>query len=105
MSKSLNSNFQRQIYELMAELPNDKVTTYGDLAAFCGRPNASRVVGGIAHFGPTNLPWHRLVNSKGGLAKGFPGGPVAQEQLLLSDGIECRDGMIVKNFEELRWRR
>ena len=37
------------VYELMAQLPDDKVTTYGDLAAFAGHPYAARRVGEIAH--------------------------------------------------------
>ena len=38
-----------RVYELMAQLPDDKVTTYGDLAAFAGHPYAARRVGEIAH--------------------------------------------------------
>ena len=92
------------VYALMAELPPDKVTTYGDLAAMAGRPNAARIVGGIAHGGPDDLPWHRLVNAAGGLAVGFPGGQDVQRQLLAQDGIECDDRWYVKDFGERRWR-
>lgn len=92
------------VYRLMAELPADKVTTYGDLAAMAGNPNAARIVGGIAHGGPDSLPWHRLVNAQGGLAIGFPGGQDVQRQLLAQDGIECDDSWHIKNFGERRWR-
>ena len=92
-----------QIYELMAQLPDDKVTTYGDLAAFAGHPYKARRVGEIAHGGPTELPWHRLVNFKGGLAVGFPGGQDVQRQLLEQDGIICESGRVA-DFEERRWR-
>lgn len=92
------------VYRLMAELPSDKVTTYGDLAAMAGHPNAARMVGGIAHGGPDNLPWHRLVNAAGGLAVGFPGGQDVQRQLLEQDGIECDESWHVKDFGERRWR-
>ena len=88
----------------MAQLPTDKVTTYGDLAALAGHPYAARVVGGIAHGGPDNLPWHRLVNAQGGLAVGFPGGQDVQRQLLMHDGIEVDDEWRIKNFGERRWR-
>ena len=74
---SINS-FRDRVYALMSDLPDDKVTTYGDLAAMAGRPYAARVVGVIAHGGPADIPWHRLVNAKGGLAIGFPGGRVVQ---------------------------
>ena len=92
------------VYKLMAQLPADKVTTYGDLAALAGHPYAARVVGGIAHGGPDNLPWHRLVNAQGGLAVGFPGGQDVQRQLLMHDGIEVDDEWHIKNFGERRWR-
>ncbi len=88
----------------MAQLPADKVTTYGDLAALAGHPYAARVVGGIAHGGPDDLPWHRLVNAQGGLAVGFPGGQDVQRQLLMQDGIEVDDEWRIKNFGERRWR-
>jgi methylated-DNA-protein-cysteine methyltransferase-like protein len=98
-----NSVFRDDIYRLMAKLPKGAVTTYGDIAAMAGHPYAARVVGGISHFGPSELPWHRLVNQHGGLARGFPGGPDVQRQLLEQDGISCTD-FVVNNFKELRWR-
>lgn len=96
--------FRDKIYALMVELPAGKVTTYGDLAAFAEHPRAARIVGGIAHTGPAELPWHRLVNREGGLAVGFPGGQDVQRQLLERDGIECDDEWRVKDFGERRWR-
>lgn len=101
--KAADVTFRDKIEELMAQVPNGRVTTYGDLAAMAGQSSASRIVGGIAHFGNPDLPWHRLVNRFGGLAAGFHGGRESQAQLLLQEGIECR-GHIVVNFEEYRWR-
>ena len=100
----LPGGFRDRVYGLMALLPADKVTTYGDLAAMAGQPRAARIVGGIAHTGPLELPWHRLVNARGGLAIGFPGGLDVQRQLLAVDGITCTQHT-VDNFEERRWRR
>ena len=105
MNESLaNKGLRQAVYDLMSRLPDDKVTTYGDLAAMAGSPRAARIVGGIAHTGPDNLPWHRLVNAQGGLAVGFPGGQDVQRQLLASDGIECDDNWRVVNFRLIRWR-
>ena len=100
---ALPVGFRDRVYQLMAELPTDKVTTYGDLAVMAGSPRAARIVGGIAHAGPTELPWHRLVNARGGLAIGFPGGQDVQCQLLEGDGILCTN-YIVNDFEGRRWR-
>lgn len=99
-----DKSLRDKVYSLMAELPPNRVTTYGDLAAMAGAPLAARIVGGIAHTGPDELPWHRLVNSQGGLAVGFPGGQMVQRQLLEQDGIVCDEHWRVKNFQEVRWQ-
>jgi len=96
-------NLRQGIEMLISQVPRGRVTTYGDLAALAGHPRASRVVGGIAHFGDARLPWHRLVNRFGGLASGFHGGRDAQEQILAAEGIVCTSH-IVNNFEEIRWK-
>ena len=96
-------NFRAKVEELMRQVPKGKVTTYGDLAALAGQPVASRVVGGIAHFGDSELPWHRLVNRFGGLAAGFHGGREVQAQLLEQEGVTCTNH-IVDNFKDIRWR-
>jgi methylated-DNA-protein-cysteine methyltransferase-like protein len=98
-----NGSFRYRVEQLMAQVPSGLVTTYGDLAALAGQASASRVVGGIAHYGNTELPWHRLVNRFGGLASGFHGGREVQAQLLAHEGITCTN-YVVDNFEELRWR-
>lgn len=98
-----SDNLVASVYRLMAELPSDKVTTYGDLAVFAGHPRAARIVGGIAHQGPDTLPWHRLVHADGRLAVGFPGGVSVQQQLLTQDGFSC-DATSVRNFRALRWQ-
>jgi alkylated DNA nucleotide flippase Atl1 len=98
-----DANFRQRVEALMAQVPAGRVTTYGDLAGLAGQASASRVVGGIAHFGDASLPWHRLVNRFGGLAAGFHGGREAQAALFQQDGLTCTD-YIVDNFNELRWR-
>lgn len=95
---------KQKVEQLMAQLPKDRVTTYGDLAAMAGHPYAAQVVGGIAHYGKPGLPWHRLVNRFGGLASGYPyGGREGQAKQLALDGISSTN-YIVDNFEAIRWR-
>lgn len=96
-------NFREILEKLISQVPSGHVTTYGDLAALAGNPRASRVVGGIAHYGNLDLPWHRIVNRFGGLASGFHGGRDAQEQLLAKEGIYCHHH-VVNNFESIRWQ-
>jgi methylated-DNA-protein-cysteine methyltransferase related protein len=99
---AIDVTFKEKICALMAQVPYGKVTTYGDLAGLAGHAQASRIVGGIAHYGPSELPWHRLVNRFGGLASGFHGGREAQQQLLEQEGITCTN-FIIDNFMEHRW--
>lgn len=99
----VEAGFRDKVYGLMAQVPDGKVTTYGDVAGMTGHAHAARIIGGIAHTGPSELPWHRLVNRFGGLAAGFPGGREVQQRLLQAEGIACTD-FIIDNFKELRWR-
>lgn len=101
-SSNTDGEFREKVYHLMAQVPYGKVTTYGDIAGLAGHANASRIVGGVAHYGPSELPWHRLVNRFGGLAAGFHGGREAQQQLLEVEGVTCTD-FVVDNFKEKRW--
>lgn len=98
-----DTSFRVRVEELIALVPYGQVTTYGDIAALAGSAHASRVVGGIAHYGDSELPWHRMVNRFGGLAAGFPGGREVQQQLLEQEGVLCVDH-IVTNFKALRWQ-
>lgn len=100
---STESDFRDSVYKIMAKVPEGYVTTYGDVAGLAGHAHASRIVGGIAHYGPAELPWHRLVNRFGGLAAGFPGGREVQQQLLEAEDISCTD-FVVDNFTERRWK-
>jgi methylated-DNA-protein-cysteine methyltransferase related protein len=95
--------FRDRVIEIMRNVPCGMVTTYGDIAAYAGHPYAARVVGGIAHFGDENIPWHRLVNRFGGMASGFPGGRDFQARLLAEEGIIIENN-IIKDFCLKRWR-
>lgn len=76
--------------------------TYGDIALEVGHPYAARQVGGVAHFGPVELPWHRVVNRVGACASGYYGGKDGHQAALEAEGITVVDYRVV-NFEELRW--
>lgn len=79
--------FGERVYALVAQIPRGRVMTYGQLAALCGNAGAARIVGGLAHFGPPDLPWQRVVNKSGGLAAGYPGGRLGHKQALEAEGI------------------
>lgn len=97
------SNFRETVYELVAQIPEGRVMTYGDIAALAGHPYAARQVGGLAHFGPTALPWHRVVNRLGDCAAGYYGGKEGHKRVLETEGFTIVDYRIV-DFAERRWR-
>ncbi len=82
-----SENLRKRVEELVAQIPVGRVMTYGQLAALCGSPRAARIVGGIAHYGEPSLPWHRVVNKKGGLASGYHGGRHTQKEHLEAEGV------------------
>lgn len=98
-------NLKRKVEEIVHQIPVRRVMTYGQLAALAGSPRAARVVGGIAHFGDSELPWHRVVNKQGGLASGYPGGRSAHKEHLEAEGIVVseKQGMYSLDIEKLIW--
>lgn len=99
-----NEDFKQKVYDLVAQIPEGKVTNYGRIATACGRPRAARTVGQIAHWGPEELPWHRVVKKDGSLAHGYTwGGLDGQKQALEAEGIEVNGDYRV-NIEQLLWQ-
>ncbi len=76
--------------------------TYGQIATLCGRPRAARIVGGVAHYGPTELPWLRVVKKDGSLAEGYPGGTEGHRQALEAEGVKIVDYR-VQDMPKLLW--
>jgi methylated-DNA-protein-cysteine methyltransferase related protein len=97
-----NSDFKQKVYALVAQIPEGRVMSYGDIAGMCGHAYASRIVGGLAHFGPTDVPWHRVVNRFGDCAAGYYGGKEGHKQALEAEGFEVVDYRIT-DFAERRW--
>ncbi len=96
--------FKQRVYDLVARIPKGRVMTYGQIATLCGEPRAAWEVGQIAHFGPTDLPWQRVVNKQGGLARGFGwGGITTHKQLLEEDGVEVSEDYKI-DVKSLLWQ-
>lgn len=84
------TELSRRIYEIVKTIPRGEVMTYGQIAERLGNPNLARVVGNALHKNPTPIvvPCHRVVNSKGELAKHFGfGGIEKQKELLENEGV------------------
>ncbi len=82
--------FREDIYQLLKQVPQGKVVTYGQLAAMAGTPKAARAVGMCMRTNPDvpATPCHRVVASDGRLT-GYSatGGISAKRKLLLKEGV------------------
>ncbi len=86
----MDMNTFEKIYEVVKNIPEGKVATYGQVALLAGNPRWARVVGYALHVNPEPgiIPCHRVVNREGRVAPGFAfGGEGVQRQLLESEGI------------------
>lgn len=102
MSNGVEPSFRERVEEIVRQIPRGRVMTYGQIAALAGSAYAARIVGGIAHFGDPDLPWQRVVNKKGGLASGYPGGRASHAKALEAEGIEVSPDFYV-DVQELLW--
>lgn len=99
----VDSEFKNRVYEIVAQIPRARVMTYGQVAAMAGAAWAAWEVGQIAHTGPDELPWQRVVNKSGGLARGYPGGLEGHKKALEAEGLEVSEEYKV-NITELLWQ-
>jgi methylated-DNA-protein-cysteine methyltransferase-like protein len=98
----IDSGFRDRVYEIVAQIPKGEVMTYGQIAALAGAAWASWEVGQIAHTGPSSLPWQRVVNKNGGLARGYPGGMGGHKADLEAEGVAV-DADYRVDIERLLW--
>ena len=98
------SSFKERVYAIVAMIPRGRVMTYGDIAGLAGHAYAARQVGGLAHFGPTELPWQRVVNRKGEMARGYYGGKAGQRVALEAEGLVIGEDYRIVDFDLIRWR-
>lgn len=71
----MKADFYTEVYNIVKEIPEGNVVTYGQLAKLARRPQCSRMVGQAMFNAPRelNLPCHRVVNSQGRLAPQLDG--------------------------------
>jgi methylated-DNA-protein-cysteine methyltransferase-like protein len=79
----------RRVYDLLPRVPPGRVVTYGQIAQAIGLPHGARVVGWAMRACPEGLPWHRVVNARGGVSTcGGPENVPIQRTLLEEEGVE-----------------
>lgn len=83
-------DWNRQVWDLVGVIPAGKVATYGQLAAILGFPKRARHIGFALNRTPNSiqLPWHRVINSRGEISlPPLSEGGMLQRLLLEQEGI------------------
>lgn len=80
------------IYDLVRSIPRGRVMTYGQIAEHFGQLVSPRAVGWAMHTCPADVPWHRVVNARGGCSteRLFDLPPHLQQAMLEAEGVEFR---------------
>ena len=95
----LNDDLVYEILSVVAEIPEGRVATYGQLARLIGRDKNARLVGRVLsmaeYYG--RYPCHRVVNHAGRTAPGW----AEQRELLAAEGVGFKpDGHVdLKHFQ------
>jgi len=97
-------NLDKKIYKKLLEVPEGKITTYGELAKAVGFTNGQRAVGKIMNKNPypVIIPCHRVVNSDGKIG-GYAYGEEIKINMLENEGIKIKNGKIL-NLENKLYR-
>jgi methylated-DNA-protein-cysteine methyltransferase-like protein len=103
MSMEVKGFFDK-VYDIVADIPEGEILTYGQIAAMVGSPRASRIVGYAMNSAPLGrkLPCHRVVSKTGQLAPDDVfGGKEKQREMLEREGINfLENGCIdMKSYE------
>ena len=66
----LSPNNKEKIWQIVHQIPEGKVASYGQVAKLAGLPGYARYVGHVMKNLPkgTKLPWFRVANSQGKLS-------------------------------------
>lgn len=90
----IGSDFRKQVWTILSEIPYGKVITYGDIAKRIAEQKGAKkmsaqAVGGAVGRNPISIivPCHRVVGADGSLT-GYSGGVKVKTKLLELEGVD-----------------
>ncbi|PWY93901.1 MGMT family protein [Aspergillus sclerotioniger CBS 115572] len=118
--------FINAVYSAIQEIPRGRVTSYGHIALLLGYPKRPRQVGtslkhlpspGTGFYHSGNVPWQRVINSRGGISHRFvifyifpvgltdgirgPGSAERQAEVLRGEGVEVESDAMGEFYVDL----
>jgi methylated-DNA-protein-cysteine methyltransferase-like protein len=96
--------FEDRVKSIIKAIPRGRVATYAQVAALAGNHRAARQVVRVLHASSEKdrLPWHRVINSRGGISLEKGRGFEEQKRLLIREGVRI-DGRGRVDLEEFQW--
>jgi methylated-DNA-protein-cysteine methyltransferase-like protein len=80
------SKYRERVYEIVREIPDGRVMTYGQIAEILGEGYTPRTIGYVMHTADTEkIPWQRVINAQGACSTGKLTMPVNIQQKILED--------------------
>lgn len=89
--------FQQSVWDALKKIPKGKVTTYGEIARYLGKPRAVRAVGTAVGKNPNapRIPCHRVVPTTGKIGNySGPGGTATKVSLLQKEGVQIEKNKV-----------
>ncbi|MGH1363158.1 MAG: MGMT family protein [Calditrichia bacterium] len=99
------SEKHRLIFNVVKQIPKGRVATYGQVARVAGLEGHARLVGYALHSSPSelDLPWQRVINSKGQISLSKEDGRYfLQKSLLEAEGIVFKSEKV--SLREYGWK-
>jgi methylated-DNA-protein-cysteine methyltransferase-like protein len=105
MDRRIDNLFYERVVKIIRSIPDGKIATYGQIADYAGNPRAAREVAYILHSSSDKerLPWHRVINSKGGISLKPGRGYELQKKMLEDEGVVFDDEDRV-DLVRFRWQ-
>ena len=99
-----SKNFFSKVYEVVIQIPEGRVTSYGAIANYLGSSQSARMVGwALNKVNTVKIPAHRVVNKQGLLTGKFHfDGVTLMQQLIENEGIEVLDNQI-QDLKKVFW--
>lgn len=94
------------IYDVIYQIPEGRVASYGQIAELAGNRRWARVVGYALHAIPheSDIPWHRVVKRDGEVFGGAESsGGRYQTELLRGEGVGFIEGHV--DMKKYQWEK
>ena len=99
-------NVYKVIYDIVKEIPKGRVATYGQIAKLIPACTPRMVGYALANLNATEseVPWHRVINSRGSISRRKHGdGDSVQRLMLESENIIIDSSGRIIEFSECLW--